>query len=94
MAAQVRLSNKLGYMTPEEAEEVTALYKKVGLPVEIPDYIDREELVQKLYTDKKVRNGKLRFVLQKGIGDVVEFEDGVFAVAIEEAVAREVIMAL
>ena len=94
MAAQVRLSNKLGYMTPEEAEEVTALYKKAGLSVEIPDYIDREELVQKLYTDKKVRNGKLRFVLQKGIGDVVEFEDGVFAVAIEEAVAREVIMAL
>ena len=33
-------------------------------------------------------------MLQKGIGDVVEFEDGVFAVAIEEAVAREVIMAL
>lgn len=94
MAAQVRLSNKLGYMTPEEAEEVTALYKKAGLSVEIPDYIDREELVQKLYTDKKVRNGKLRFVLQKGIGDVVEFEDGVFAVTIEEAVAREVIMAL
>ena len=30
MAAQVRLSNKLGYMTPEEAEEVTELYKKGG----------------------------------------------------------------
>ena len=94
MAAQVRLSNRLGYMTKEEAEEVIGLYKKAGLPVEIPDYIDRDELVEKLYTDKKVRNGKLRFVLQKGIGDVVEFEDGVFAAPIEESVAREIIMSL
>lgn len=94
MAAQVRLSNKLGYMTQKEAEEVIELYRKAGLPVEIPSYINREELVKKLYTDKKVRNGKLRFVLQKGIGDIVEFEDGVFAAPIEESTAREIIMAL
>ena len=50
--------------------------------------------MKKLYTDKKVRNGKLRFVLQKGIGDIVEFEDGVFAAPIEESMAREIIMAL
>lgn len=50
------------------------------------------EQVQKLYTDKKVKNGTLRFVVQKGIGNIVEFEDGVFATPIEEAVAREIIM--
>lgn len=94
MAAQVRLSNRFGYMTEEEAEEVTALYRRAGLPVEIPEYIDREKLVKKLYTDKKVRNGQIRFVLQKGIGDVVEFEDGVFAAPVEESVAREIIMAM
>ena len=48
--------------------------------------------MKKLYTDKKVRDGKLRFVIQKGIGDIVEFEDGVFATPISEDVAREVIM--
>jgi len=37
-------------------------------------------------------NGQLRFVVQKGIGDVVEFEEGVYATKIEEAVAREIIM--
>lgn len=92
MAAQVKLSKKLGYMTEEEVQEVIALYQKAGLPVSIPEYIDREELVKKLYTDKKVKNGKLRFVVQKGIGDIVEFEDGVFATPVEEAVAREIIM--
>ena len=67
-------------------------HEKAKLPTSIPAYIDRETLVKKLYTDKKVRDGKLRFVIQKGIGDIVEFEDGVFATPISEDVAREVIM--
>ena len=71
-----------------------ALYDRAGLPTHIPDYVDREVLVRKLYTDKKVRDGKLRFVLQKGIGDVVEFAPGVFAKPIEESLAREIIMEL
>lgn len=94
MAAEVQLSARLGYMSEEEAERVTALYERCGLPVTIPDYIDREELVHKLYTDKKVRDGKLRFVLQKGIGDVVEYTPGVYARPIEEDLAREIIMEL
>lgn len=94
MAAQVQLSARLGYMSEEEAERVIRLYQMANLPTTIPDYIDREELVKKLYTDKKVRDGKIRFVLQQGIGDVVEFSDGVFAKPIEEELAREIIMEL
>lgn len=94
MAAQVQLSARLGYMSEEQAERVIALYEKAGLSTAVPDYIDREELVQKLYTDKKVRDGKLRFVLQRGIGEMVEFAPGVYATPIEEALAREIIMEL
>ena len=71
---------------------VIALLKKAHLPTTIPDYIDREALVKKLYTDKKVRDGKLRFVIQRGIGAIVEFEEGVFATPVSEDVAREIIM--
>lgn len=92
LVAQAMLSENYGYMNHEQVERVIALIQKAGLPVSIPEYIDREELVKKLYTDKKVRNGKLRFVLQKGIGNVVEFSPGVFAMAVEEDVARDVIM--
>lgn len=94
MAAQVLLSARLGYMSEEEAERVIALYGRAGLPTKIPDGIDREQLVKKLYTDKKVRDGKLRFVLQKGIGAVMEFAPGVYAKPIEEELAREIIMEL
>lgn len=92
LVAEADLALHLGYVTEDERNAVVALLQKAQLPTTIPDYIDREALVQKLYTDKKVRDGKLRFVLQKGIGDVVEFQEGVFAAPIEERVAREIIM--
>lgn len=92
LAAQARLSCRLGYMTENQRDRLTALLERAHLPVTIPGYIDREELVKKLYTDKKVRDGQLRFVLQKGIGSVVEFESGVFAAKIDENTAREIIM--
>ena len=92
MVAQALLSESFGYMTKKQVERVVALLQKAGLPVTIPSYIDKEALVKKLYTDKKVRSGKLRFVLQKGIGDVVEFAPGVYAKAIDEDVVRNIIM--
>ena len=92
LVAEVKLATDLGYMTKEEADKVIALLEKAKLPVAIPEYIDKEQLVKKLYTDKKVKNGRLRFVIQKGIGDVVEFEEGVFATPIEEEVARQIIL--
>ena len=94
LVAEAELAQKLGYVTEEEKQAVVRLLEKAKLPIAIPEYIDREALVRKLYTDKKVRDGKLRFVIQKGIGDIVEFEPGVFATPIEEAVAREIIMRL
>ncbi len=84
MAAQVRLGCECGYLTEEERDRVLALQEKVGLPNEIPSYIDKKELVKKLYTDKKVRDGKLRFVFQKHIGEVMCFGDEVYARPVAE----------
>lgn len=67
------------------------MLKKADLPTAIPSYIDRENLVKKLYTDKKVKNGQLRFVIQNDIGNVVEFDEGVYVTKIEENIAREII---
>lgn len=92
MVAQVNLGCKLGFLTEEERQRVIALQKKVGLPVEIPSYINREELIQKLYTDKKVRDGKLRFVFQKGIGDVMTFGEDVYARPVAEEEIRDIIL--
>lgn len=94
LVAEVTLAHQLGYVNESEKKRVIALLEAAKLPTAIPEYIDREALVKKLYTDKKVRNGSLRFVIQKGIGDVVEFEDGVYATPIEEETARKIIMSI
>jgi 3-dehydroquinate synthase len=91
LVAAAKLSEKLGYMTAQEVERVKNLLEAAELPIQIPEYICREELVKKLYTDKKVRDGKLRFVLQQGIGKVVQFGDNVYATPISEDLAREII---
>ena len=94
LVACAALSVHFGLLRERDKERVVELLDKAGLPTEIPDYIDREALVKKLYTDKKVRDGKLRFVLMDGIGSVKEFEPGVFAKEVDEAEAREIIMSL
>lgn len=91
LAAETELSRQLGYLTKAEQDDMIQLLEKARLPVAIPSYIDREELVRKLYTDKKVKNGTLRFVIQKGIGSIVEFAENVFAVPVEEETARGII---
>lgn len=94
LAAQLKLARLLHTVTEEEERRVLALLRQAGLPVSIPAYIDREALLQKLYTDKKVRNGKLRFVVQRGIGSMVEFAPGVWSTEVEEKTAREIIAQL
>ncbi len=87
MAAQVRLGNKLGFISDEDMQRVIKLYERAELPVTIPDYIDRAALVKKLYTDKKVRNGRLRFVFERGIGEVVHDGDKYGMEIAEEQIA-------
>ena len=94
LAAACALSVKMGYMTGGEANRVGKLLNRAGLPAGIPGYIDREALIRKLYTDKKVRNGHLRFVIPRGIGEIVEFRPGVYAEEISEGTVREIIMGM
>ena len=84
LAAQARLSRSFGYMSDDEVSRTERLLERAGLPVRIPESIDRGELLRKLYTDKKVRDGKLRFVLQKGIGNVVQFGENDYARRVSE----------
>ena len=91
MAMQVKIGEKLGYITKEEVERVIALFEKAGLSTKLPEEMPTEEVVQKLYTDKKVRQGKIRFVFQEGIGHIKRHEDGNYSIALEEEFIRKTI---
>jgi 3-dehydroquinate synthase len=94
LMAEVKMANKLGYCSCEDVVLLKNILSSAKLPTDIPDYIDREELIKKLYTDKKVKNGKLRFVFQKGIGEIMIFDNEQYAKAISESLAREIIMTM
>lgn len=49
LVAEVKLAYRLGYVTYDEKLEVIKLLEKARLLITIPDYIDREILVKKLY---------------------------------------------
>lgn len=91
MIAQVKLGEKLGFISHENVQRITELYKRAKLHTEIPDYIDKTTLVKKLYTDKKVRDGKLRFVFQKEIGNVMQFGENNFGKEITEQEIAQII---
>lgn len=94
LAAETELACRMGLLTRAEQERIIALLRTVGLPTAIPKYIDADVLTEKLYTDKKVRNGRLRFVVQNGIGGVKEFDSGVFSTEVDEQAAKEIIAAI
>lgn len=91
LIAQARLGEKYGYISHDNVQRVISLCERAKLPIAIPDYIDKTALVRKLYTDKKVRDGKLRMVFQKEIGDVMCFGDNDYAKQITEPEIAEVI---
>ena len=91
MAMQVKIGEKLGYISKDEVARVIRLHQKAGLPTQLPEEMGTEEVVQKLYTDKKVRKGKIRFVFQDGIGKVKCYEDGNYSIALEEDFIRKTI---
>jgi 3-dehydroquinate synthase len=65
-------SAELGYCTQEDAARVEAHLHEVGLPTRISDIPgdvgDAERLFELMAQDKKVKAGRLTFILARGIG--------------------------
>jgi 3-dehydroquinate synthase len=68
MVAASQLAVELEMWDFECHRRQLALIKKAGLPVKLPAGLDVEAIVESLQTDKKVRGGKVRFVLPAHIG--------------------------
>lgn len=72
MVLALELSAALGLCGAEDVERVRGHFLAVGLPVRIPPEAGRDPqaLVEHMRRDKKVRAGRIAFVLARGIGDV------------------------
>jgi len=69
MLVAARISNKLGILDANEVARLKGVIARAGLPTELPS-LQLEGLIQAMKHDKKILQGKLRFVLPKSIGEV------------------------
>ena len=70
MVAAGQIAVQLKMWKQEEAQRQDALIQKTGLPTQLPSGLDIEAIIDSLQTDKKVKDGKVRFVLPTQIGKV------------------------
>lgn len=70
MVAAGQIAVQLQMWKPVDAQRQDALIQKAGLPTQLPSGLDIEAILDTLQTDKKVKDGKVRFVLPTQIGAV------------------------
>lgn len=79
MCLAFRLSERLGLCPPGRAERVAMHLKALGLPTRITDIpggrADPDDLIRLMGQDKKVRNGRLTFIMARDIGQAFITQD-------------------
>ncbi|QDZ41059.1 3-dehydroquinate synthase [Euhalothece natronophila Z-M001] len=68
MSVAGKIAVKMGYWSEQESQRQDQLILKTGLPKTVPPMLKVEDILETLKSDKKVKNGKVRFVLPQKIG--------------------------
>ena len=74
MVAAARIAERMDLCLPGVGERLTRLLERSDLPVRLPD-LAANEIMDRMKSDKKVRDGRIRFVLPTRIGEVVIRDD-------------------
>ncbi|GAB4445759.1 MAG: 3-dehydroquinate synthase [Chloroflexi bacterium OHK40] len=88
MHAAARIAAAMGLCGEDLVERQRALLAAYGLAVAVPDGLDPEAVLATAMRDKKVRAGRIRWVLPTALGHVVVRDD------VPEAVVRSALQAV
>ncbi len=75
MCMAADLSRRQGWLSNQSCERIYALIEKAGLPIVPPKTLTNERFLELMAVDKKVLDGRLRFVLLKEIGRSLVTDD-------------------
>ena len=84
LVAVCRLARRTGVLDESDSSRIKVLLERARLPVEMPE-LDKEKVMDAMGQDKKVRGGRMRFILPRTIGEVFITDD------ISPALVREVL---
>jgi 3-dehydroquinate synthase len=85
MTLAIRIAHKLGMVDDAAVARQDAVITAYGLPTRIPEGMTTEQLLQLTLRDKKVRAGKVRWVLPTALGSSIVRDD------VPEEVVRAVV---
>jgi 3-dehydroquinate synthase len=74
LIAAADLSQRVGQLEPGQLRRLVSLLERAGLPVQSPK-IGAERAFDYMRVDKKVKSGRVRLILLRGIGDAVMTAD-------------------
>lgn len=86
MCLAADLSARQGWLAPGDRERVYALVNRAGLPTRPPSGFGSDRFLDLMAVDKKVRDGRLRLVLLRDIGEAVltdDFDPGLLRATLE-----------
>lgn len=75
LRAALYLSRKKAGLEPRDEREVIDTLRALGLPLTLPEYVDREKALSLTAADKKFHGGAVRFVLLQALGRPVLSQD-------------------
>jgi len=78
------IARRMGLLSEKDFARIKRLLEQAGLPVRMPA-LDKEKIMDAMGQDKKVRGGRIRFILPQTIGEVLIADD------VPPTLAREVL---
>ncbi|MCB1769930.1 MAG: 3-dehydroquinate synthase [Candidatus Competibacteraceae bacterium] len=75
MVMAADLSARLGWLNREQVERVRALLARARLPVQPPMALTPDDFLRLMAVDKKVKDGRLRLILLRNLGQAVIASD-------------------
>lgn len=75
MVAAGHIAEALEFWSAADNARQLALLQKAGLPTQLPQGLDFEAMLTTLQADKKVQDGRVRFVMPRGLGSAFVTSD-------------------
>lgn len=90
MTLESRIAERSGIAAEGMTRELQKALAGAGLPVDMPEGMDADRILEVMRADKKAREGSVRYALPRAIGEMAGAESG-WTVSVAESIVREVL---
>ena len=90
MVIEARIAEVAGVAEKGTVDTIRAALAGAGLPIDRPEGMDADRMLEVMRTDKKVRGGTIQYSLPRTIGRMAGSDTG-WTVSVSDALVREVL---